>query len=66
MIDRNCLWANTANLSQPSMPLEGTIQTDVAIIGGGFTGLLSAYYLQKMGRKATIIEQTLLVQVQVV
>lgn len=60
MIDKNCLWANTANLSQPSMPLEGTIQTDVAIIGGGFTGLLSAYYLQKMGRKATIIEQNII------
>ncbi len=38
-------WATT--VSRPALlpALSGRMQTDVAIVGGGFTGLLTAYYL---------------------
>lgn len=38
-------WASTIKLPKPNAALKGTQQTDVAIIGGGYTGLLTAYYL---------------------
>jgi ribulose 1,5-bisphosphate synthetase/thiazole synthase len=28
-------------------PLQGDIEVDVAVIGGGFTGLTSAYHIKK-------------------
>jgi glycine/D-amino acid oxidase-like deaminating enzyme len=39
-------------------PLEGDIETDVAIIGGGYTGLSAAYHLAKEhGVKAVVLER---------
>lgn len=32
---------------RPSPPLEGALEVDVAIVGGGFTGLSTAYHLKK-------------------
>jgi glycine/D-amino acid oxidase-like deaminating enzyme len=32
---------------QESTPLDGDIEVDVAVVGGGFTGLSSAYYLKE-------------------
>ena len=49
----NCaLWDNVggfwlAEESTPKPPLTGKIQADVAIIGGGGTGLSSAYHLKQ-------------------
>lgn len=43
---------------QPGPPLEGELQADVAIVGGGFTGLWTAYYLLKAdpGMTVAVIE----------
>ena len=49
------IWTNTASL--PSFPaLEEGIRTDVLIIGGGMTGLLCAYRLQKAGVSCVVAE----------
>ncbi|HLG02024.1 MAG TPA: FAD-dependent oxidoreductase [Bacteroidia bacterium] len=37
-------------------PLSGEIETDVAIIGGGITGLTTAYLLGKAGIKTVVLE----------
>jgi NADH dehydrogenase FAD-containing subunit len=40
-------WHSTA--SQPAQsPLAGDIDVDVAIVGGGFTGLWTAYYQKSL------------------
>lgn len=50
-------WAKTSN-PQPKRPkLEGDFHTDIAIIGAGFTGLSTAYYLQKLGYKTVILDE---------
>ena len=41
----NSYWADTVNQPSVSPSLKGSVHTDVAIIGGGYTGLLTAYYL---------------------
>jgi glycine/D-amino acid oxidase-like deaminating enzyme len=41
----NSYWASTIALPAPLPQLTGTQRTQVAIIGGGYTGLMTAYYL---------------------
>jgi len=37
-------------------PLDGSVEADVAIVGGGFTGLQAAYNLAKKGVRVVLIE----------
>ena len=49
------LWSETSNL--PSFkPLNKNLKTDVLIIGGGITGILTAYYLQQAGVNYVLVE----------
>ncbi len=49
-------WAATAN-PHPDLPrLEHDIETDVAIVGGGFTGLTTAHYLARSGIACAVLE----------
>ncbi|NVD39261.1 FAD-binding oxidoreductase [Ensifer sp. HO-A22] len=50
------LWHATAPAAPETRPLGRDITTDVAIIGGGFTGLSAALHLAEKGVKATVIE----------
>ena len=51
-------WTATAGDSQPDDgPLTGTLDTEVAIIGAGYTGLSCAYHLARdYGIRATVVE----------
>ncbi|MEE0776925.1 MAG: FAD-dependent oxidoreductase [Bacillota bacterium] len=48
-------WEDTVTLS-PREELQGPIRTEVAVIGGGITGILTAYYLQSAGKKVILLE----------
>lgn len=50
------LWDATAPAGPKLESLQGLHQTDVAIIGGGYTGLSAALHLAKMGRKSVVLE----------
>ena len=55
MLDR-CLWTETSPL--PRFPASSLPErTDVAIIGGGYTGLAAARALARRGVDATVLEQ---------
>jgi len=41
------LWLDTYGAYTPMPPLQGDLQVDVAIIGGGFTGVMTAYELKR-------------------
>jgi glycine/D-amino acid oxidase-like deaminating enzyme len=40
-------WLSTAGDYKENPPLKGDIKVDIAIVGGGFTGLSTAYFLKK-------------------
>lgn len=42
------LWHDTISDITPRSPLDGAVAVDVAIVGGGFTGLWTAYYLKRL------------------
>lgn len=52
------LWHATYGPYEPNRPLAGDLQADVAIVGGGFTGMATAYYLLKAdpGIKVVVLE----------
>jgi glycine/D-amino acid oxidase-like deaminating enzyme len=55
MIER-CLWTETSPLPRfPASPLPPS--TDVAIVGGGYTGLSAARTLARLGADVTLVEQ---------
>ncbi|MFV3129911.1 NAD(P)/FAD-dependent oxidoreductase [Niveispirillum sp. KHB5.9] len=50
------LWEKTAPPPAACIPLVGPVRTDVAIIGGGYTGLSAALHLAEAGVDATVLE----------
>ncbi len=50
------LWELSAPPAPPTQPLEGRIAVDVAIVGGGFTGLSAALHLAEGGTSVAILE----------
>lgn len=52
----NSVWAATANPRSNLPCLEDDIETEVAIIGGGYSGLSTAHHLSKAGVDCVVIE----------
>lgn len=50
------VWAATAPPAPPTPPLQESIKTDVAIVGGGFTGLSTALHLAEAGVSSCVLE----------
>ena len=50
------LWAATAPDRATAPALTGTVETDVAVIGAGFTGLSAAIETARHGRSVTVVE----------
>lgn len=50
------LWADTAAPATPAPPLVGPAEADVAVIGGGFTGLSAALHLAEVGKRVVLLE----------
>ncbi|NOX32165.1 MAG: FAD-binding oxidoreductase [Deltaproteobacteria bacterium] len=53
---RQGLWAATAPSRPGLTSMKGDHKTDIAIIGGGYTGLSAALHLAKMGGKSIVLE----------
>lgn len=52
------LWLKTEkDILENSKKLEESVECDVCIIGGGITGISSAYYLSKSGKKVILLER---------
>lgn len=52
----NSLWTATANPAPDCPPLTGDAETEVAVIGGGYTGLSAALHLAEQGIGVTLLE----------
>lgn len=50
------LWCATATPLAAAPPLTATEETDIAIVGGGFTGLSAALHLAEAGRDVRLVE----------
>ncbi len=50
------LWASTAPVAPQTRALEGEVKADVAIIGGGYTGLSCALAVAQGGGSAVVLE----------
>lgn len=50
------LWTYSAPPAPPTSPLESSISTSVAIIGGGFTGVSAALHLAEAGIDCAVLE----------
>ncbi|MES2495999.1 MAG: FAD-binding oxidoreductase [Pseudomonadota bacterium] len=50
------LWEASAPLASATSPLNGGIAADVAVVGGGFTGISAALHLAAAGHRAVVLE----------
>ena len=50
------LWMSIAVAPQ-AVPLQGDEQCDVAVVGGGFAGLSTAYELSQLGRSVVVVDR---------
>ena len=50
------LWEKTAPQPPVTAPLTGSVQADVVVVGGGYTGISSALHLAEAGSKVVLLE----------
>lgn len=49
------IWLQNSRINSKS-PLKESLQTDVCIIGGGLSGIMTAYHLSKSGKSVVVLE----------
>ena len=52
----NSIWSKTVDAPPARPALEGSHTADVAVIGGGLAGILTAYFLKQAGRNPVVLE----------
>jgi glycine/D-amino acid oxidase-like deaminating enzyme len=52
----NSLWGNTATTNPVTETLEESLQVDVLVVGGGYTGLSCALHLAEKGTSVVLLE----------
>lgn len=55
-MDNNSFWIDSVKLKNYKS-LENNITTEVCVIGGGITGITTAYYLSKKGKDVVVVEK---------
>src|ERR1700679_801944 len=50
------LYQDTAEPAAPTPPLDADVRTDVAVVGGGITGLSTALHLAEQGAGVVVLE----------
>jgi glycine/D-amino acid oxidase-like deaminating enzyme/nitrite reductase/ring-hydroxylating ferredoxin subunit len=50
------VWSGEADAAAGRPPLAGEVRVDVAVIGGGITGVTTAYLLKRAGKRVAILE----------
>jgi glycine/D-amino acid oxidase-like deaminating enzyme/nitrite reductase/ring-hydroxylating ferredoxin subunit len=53
---KQSLWSDTS-LAEAFPPLKGQIEVDVLVVGGGITGLTTAYLLKQAGIRVAVVDQ---------
>ncbi len=49
------IWSRETDISERP-PLEGDMESEVAVIGAGMAGLLTAYFLKRQGKDVVVLE----------
>ena len=48
-------WLTEAGLPEPRPPLEGEVEADVVIVGGGYTGMWTAWFIKELAPDARVV-----------
>jgi glycine/D-amino acid oxidase-like deaminating enzyme len=54
--DRKVFWLDSPDAPEPTPPLEGDQRCDLAVVGGGFTGLWAALLAAEAGEEVALLE----------
>lgn len=57
MENNHSIWQKNRENEREFRSLEGNIEVEICVIGGGITGISTAYYLSKEGKKVAILEK---------
>jgi NADPH-dependent 2,4-dienoyl-CoA reductase/sulfur reductase-like enzyme len=53
--DAHGYWLREAGRPEPAAPLEGDQEADVVVIGGGYTGLWTAWHAKRLEPESRVV-----------